>query len=360
MCFACLDEGHKSASCKFRLRCKICSRSHPISLHKFEDRRKYSSLASVDACEPQTADFSGDEAEAVVHAVKGHHAKWGTSRSPKVLSPVVPVLVKLKGASSGIRTYIVLDSWATECFMSEELMRALGANGSDRNLTLTTMGEKHRPVSTTLVDQLQIFSLDGLENCCLPKVYALSSNWPFEKEDSSDSSEVEKYELLKSIPFKFIPSTVGMLVGINAPDLLMPLEIVSGGCYEPYATRHCAYVDDVTTSLPNEYEAIVVLRELREIAASVAFNLTSVISNSRIVLASVPKDNLAKDIKELNLSKDELPENQALGVIWDVGNEMFQVKVNLGPHKPTRRNMLSTICGIFDPLGLAAPAIVPA
>ena len=70
------------------------------------------------------------------------------------------------------------------------------------------------------------------------------------------------------------------------------------------------------------------------------FYLTSVVSNSRIVLASVPKDNLAKDIKELNLSKDELPEN----LIWDVGNDMFQIKVNLRPHKPTRRNMLSTIC----------------
>ena len=85
--------------------------------------------------------------------------------------------------------------------------------------------------------RLQIFSLDGWENCCLPKVHALS-NWPFEREDSPGNSEVEKYEHIKSISFKFIPSTIGMLVGINVPDLLMPLEIVSGRCNEPYATRH--------------------------------------------------------------------------------------------------------------------------
>ena len=76
-----------------------------------------------------------------------------------------------------------------------------------------------------------------------------------------------------------------------------------------------SYVDDVMTSLTSEKDATVVLREIRDIAASAGFILRDVASNSRRVLSSVPKDALSKELKEFDLSKDNLLGDQVLGML---------------------------------------------
>ena len=83
--------------------------------------------------------------------------------------------------------------------------------------------------------------------------------------------------------------------------------------------------------------------------------MRDVVSNSRRVLAHVPKDALSKELKELDLSKDNLPSDQFLGICWVVQDDTLKIKTSL---QPSRRNILSSICSFFDPLGLAAPAVV--
>ena len=59
-------------------------------------------------------------------------------------------------------------------------------------------------------------------------------------------------------------------------------------------------------------------------------------------------------MKTLHLSKDDLPVERALGVVWSVETDTFGFKVDVKLKSPTRRGILS----VYDLLGLAAPFVL--
>lgn len=87
--------------------------------------------------------------------------------------------------------------------------------------------------------------------------------------------------------------------------------------------RHNFYVDDFLKSVPNESQAICLVKELKSVCATGGFKLTKWTSNSRAVLASVPAEERAKEVKDLDLDKDKLPVERALGIRWDIESDTF-------------------------------------
>ncbi|XP_065328140.1 uncharacterized protein LOC135933837 [Pelmatolapia mariae] len=62
----------------------------------------------------------------------------------------------------------------------------------------------------------------------------------------------------------------------------------------------------------------------------------------------------------LDLSRDQLPTERALGVQWDIEHDVFTFSI-VNKDKPlTRRGILSNVSSIYDPLGFLAPVILPA
>lgn len=61
------------------------------------------------------------------------------------------------------------------------------------------------------------------------------------------------------------------------------------------------YVDDCLMSLSSEMEAIQMVKELNALCKRGGFILEKWISNSRAVLQTIPEDQQAKELKELNL-----------------------------------------------------------
>ena len=57
----------------------------------------------------------------------------------------------------------------------------------------------------------------------------------------------------------------------------------------------------------------------------------------------------------LDLSSDFLPVERAIGVQWAVESDTPWFGIILKDKPLTRRGILSTICSIYDPLGIAAP-----
>ncbi len=113
------------------------------------------------------------------------------------------------------------------------------------------------------------------------------------------------------------------------------------------------YVDDLLKSLPNEKEAIQVASDLMELLRRGGFRLTKWISSSKKVLASIPKSERADPTWNLDL--DNLPVLRALGLQWNVEEDVFEFKV-IDLDKPeTKRGILSTVASLYDPLGFAAP-----
>ncbi len=120
------------------------------------------------------------------------------------------------------------------------------------------------------------------------------------------------------------------------------------------------YVDDCLKSVSTSEEGIGQAKDLRDMMANGGFKLTKWISNDRKVLESIPEQLRAKDVKDMDLWKDVLPIERALGVKWCVNTDTFGFNVTVRQRPHTRRGILSIVSSVYDPLGLAAPFILPA
>ena len=87
------------------------------------------------------------------------------------------------------------------------------------------------------------------------------------------------------------------------------------------------------------------------------FNLTKWGSNTREVLASIPEDDQAPSMQNRDLS-DKLPFERALGMQWNMEEDMFMYKINPKNKPKTRRGILSVTSSLYDPLGLVAPVTI--
>ena len=120
------------------------------------------------------------------------------------------------------------------------------------------------------------------------------------------------------------------------------------------------YVDDCLLSVPDKTQAVAMVRNLTAICESGGFHLTKWMSNSRAVLASIPEPERAKEVKDLDLSHDALPDERVLGVNWCTESDVFKVRINAKHTPQTRRGILSFVSAIYDPLGFLSPVILPA
>ncbi|KAL4009060.1 hypothetical protein ACER0C_002912 [Sarotherodon galilaeus] len=120
------------------------------------------------------------------------------------------------------------------------------------------------------------------------------------------------------------------------------------------------YVDDCLKSVGSEDEAVLLSHNLKAACQTGGFRLTKWISNSRVVLASIPDTERAKEVKDLDLDQDVLPIERALGVQWCVQSDSFKFRIAIQQKKATRRNILSITSSIYDPLGILAPVVLPA
>ena len=128
-----------------------------------------------------------------------------------------------------------------------------------------------------------------------------------------------------------------------------------------------AYVDDVPMCAPSESELLALGSNSIDLCEKGGFNLTKFTSNSRSFLASIPEDRRAKGFKDPD---GPLPKTSMLGLNYDPNEDTFSVKVlskkvGGGPEEApyantpaNRREVLSRVMGIFDPLGAVSPFVV--
>lgn len=126
------------------------------------------------------------------------------------------------------------------------------------------------------------------------------------------------------------------------------------------AVKQNFYVDDCLISLGSEKEAIQMIKDLSALCKRGGFILEKWISNSRAVLQTIAEEQRAKDLKELNLDRDNLPMERALGLLWCVESDSFKFKMEVKQQSLTRRGMLSTASSVYDPLGMLAPVTLSA
>ena len=108
-------------------------------------------------------------------------------------------------------------------------------------------------------------------------------------------------------------------------------------------------MDDCLVSTASEEEALVLYHELVSICSKGGFKLTKWISNRRAVMAAIPEDRRAKDIKDLDLEHDPLSVERVLGVQWCIRSDAFKFKIMVQDRPLTRRGILSVISSVCKP-----------
>ena len=118
------------------------------------------------------------------------------------------------------------------------------------------------------------------------------------------------------------------------------------------------YVDDRLKSVPTPTEAIELIRNTKALCKEGGFHLHKLVSNEKAVLDTVPTNERAKGIQNLDLEQDSLPIERALGVQWCVESDTLQSRADLTYQPQIRRGILSTVSSVFDPLGVLSPLVL--
>ncbi|KAJ8364608.1 hypothetical protein SKAU_G00134390 [Synaphobranchus kaupii] len=132
----------------------------------------------------------------------------------------------------------------------------------------------------------------------------------------------------------------------------------SYGSYVRRFVEEDFYVDDALKSFATEEEAIRVLQQAQERLALSNLRLHKIASNRTAVINAFPVDDLARDVQDLDLSKDEIPLQRSLGICWNLVSDTFTFRVQDDDKPFTRRGVLSVVNSLFDPLGFVAPVTI--
>ena len=118
------------------------------------------------------------------------------------------------------------------------------------------------------------------------------------------------------------------------------------------------YVDDLLKSTATQKFALDLIPKLRKMCAAGGFKLTKFVSNDREVIASIPKEERANGIKNIDLDQSRLPIERALGISWNIENDQIEFRITLRDQPLTRRGILATISSVYDPLGFVGPLLL--
>ena len=230
LCFACFSDQHIAKNCKERQTCKTCKRQHPISLHDYDWAKKTSyNSSNKSGAEPRVSSNS----TAVCNVTDTGDVPINTG--------ILPVYLFHKSdPAKRIKVYALLDNASGGTFVSEKSMKALGIEGNDTDLILTTI-HGTSSVTTKAVEGLVIANIKKEDvTLYLPRTFTRHVI-PADRNEIPRPDVVCKMSHLKKISAEIYPYIadveVGLLIGLNCPSALRPREIVYGEDSDPYAVR---------------------------------------------------------------------------------------------------------------------------
>jgi hypothetical protein len=117
----------------------------------------------------------------------------------------------------------------------------------------------------------------------------------------------------------------------------------------------CFYMDDLFVGVDSSEQALKLRDDLIDILKQGGFELYKWASNNNDVLPQRSHPS-----KDLTVRLDSNFDTTALGLTWNCSKDLLKYHVTSieFPTNATKRNVLSIIAKIFDPLGLITPIII--
>ena len=209
LCFECLIRGHVVRNCRNRKVCKKCQGGHPTSLHRTKNNSENSPPAV-----PITACASSRD----------------SNSTPQKSSMVIPVRIShIDNPDKGKIIYAMLDSQSDSSFITDNTARALGLQGTETRLSLSTMTSSDRVVKCRRYRGLEVQGINSSIKIRLPQVYSRKSI-PINYKYIPCSEMVEDWPHLHPLRGKLAPRLnheVGILIGFDCPEALFPQDVIS-------------------------------------------------------------------------------------------------------------------------------------
>ena len=152
--------------------------------------------------------------------------------------PIVPVCVRNPDTQVETKTYALLDGGSTHSFCSSSLVQQLGLKGENVSLSLTTL-EKSNSQMSTLAVCIEVSDLCGGDPVMVESAYVKDA-LPISLQNMATTEDAQQWHHLQDIEVpKVNADTIGLLIGQDTPEALMPLEIrhAVSSSNAPYATR---------------------------------------------------------------------------------------------------------------------------
>ena len=238
LCINCLQAGHFANRCRRDTTCTVtgCGRKHTKFLHQLKGAPELFPSRGSSRDTSSSALASSDN---TITSVKDENSYTGVGAyytdALKVSLPVLPVKIYSSSGNDFVEVLALLDNGSTNSFCAEELLPLLDSHCKYEELTLTTL-EKQESVVDTYVTSFMVS--DPWEHNCihLSKVYTRST-LPAET-NVANPKDVANWPHLRGIDFPTIGNQkIMLIIGMDNPDALMPLEVRRGFKGAPYATK---------------------------------------------------------------------------------------------------------------------------
>ena len=137
----------------------------------------------------------------------------------------------------------------------------------------------------------------------------------------------------------------------NATRTQEPLEKILAGGF---------YVDDLLTSQPTEEDALNLIKTAIYRLGRYDLKLCKVQSNAQLIRQAYPTEDKTPEIMTLKdwnaINPDQ--ESTSLGLQWHIDKDTFSIKTEFKDRPKTKRGFLGHIMSVYDPQGIAAPAML--
>lgn len=104
----------------------------------------------------------------------------------------------------------------------------------------------------------------------------------------------------------------------------------SAGDYEAASfVKNNFYVSDGLMLVPTLDAAVGLVKNTKKLCAKGGFNLHKFVLSHKAVIDAIPHEDRLKEIESLDITKDTLPIERALGVQWYIASNTLQFTVDL-------------------------------
>lgn len=244
LCFGCLSFGHLSKNCENRSVCNTCKGKHPTCLHEERDK-EYRKTKNSDKGKDgkwmkdlkETKPTKEQSEETASEAISNRVIQCDRN---DLTSTIVPVwLSSVSDPEQEILIYALLDSQSDTTFVLQERANALNTEKKNVQLKLSTLSSKDTLIPSQRLSGLQVRGFYTSKKIPLPLAYTREFI-PANQSHIPTPKTARAWTHLEHLADEIAPlidCDVGLLIGYNCSQALVPREVVSGRDNEPFAQR---------------------------------------------------------------------------------------------------------------------------